>query len=68
MSKLEDIEYQILDVFIKTGLHRVSDGKMSVDEAHADIMHVLTAYDRHGSGSSEFMPYMNMRLKGWQDD
>ena len=64
MSLMPDADYQTLDSFIREVLQRVADGASSVASAHADIMHPLTAWDK--GNTTEFAPWMALRLREWE--
>lgn len=63
LAKFTDPEYHLLDQFIKIALRRVEAGAMTADDAHGDVLHVVTAFDR--GIAAQFIPYMTMRMKEW---
>ena len=62
--RLSDTDRFTLDQFVEAALARVRDGKCTVAEAKADLMHGLSAWDR--GSVNEFRVWMETTLKDWQ--
>ncbi len=65
-NELSEEDYETLDSFIRAILERVEAGDYDADDAHADIMHVLTAWDR--GNAQEFAPWMKTKLEEWEEE
>lgn len=63
MDKFTDGEYSSIDKFLKELFLRVDSGRMTASSAHADAMHVLTAFDR--GNEQEVLPYIGLRFAEW---
>jgi hypothetical protein len=65
-EELSEGDYETLDNFIRAALERAEAGDIDADDAHTDIMHVLTAWD-HGN-TEEFVSWMKAKLEEWEEE
>jgi hypothetical protein len=63
VAKFTDGEYDSIDRFLKELFLRVEIGRMTASNAHADAMHVLTAFDK--GNETEVLPYIGLRFAKW---
>lgn len=64
MLRLSDTDRFTLDQFVGAALARLRDGRCTVAEAKADLMHALSAWDR--GSVNEFRTWMETTLKDWE--
>ena len=62
-ERLSKGDYDVLDRYMRAVLKRHGEGKSDLVEAHEDIMHPLTAWDKRNA--QEFIPYMKLMLEKW---
>jgi hypothetical protein len=66
MLPLSDPDYYTFEKFVGVVLKRAKDGKCTLSEAREDIMHPFSALDK--GNATEFIPWMQMMLDGWEDE
>lgn len=66
MAKFTAGEYGGIDKFLSELFVRVELGRLTASAAHADAMHVLTAFDK--GNETEVLPYIGLRFAKWLRD
>ncbi len=64
MPEMSKASYNVLDTYVRAVLKRAGLKGDAFDDALADLMHPLTAWDN--GNEQEFIPYMKLMLKEWK--